>query len=135
MIAPAEQSQSQRVAEGVAARVERPQRAPRAATVTILAALFVADMLALAFIDRSTAAALALALVAAALFIGLVASAGAFDRASWDPAPDEQDAYDRTCREMDEIDRRLDLRAGSISRLDRHDGVGTHTPRNAQTHP
>lgn len=107
---------SQSGVEEVAARVEQPP-APRAATVTLIAALFIADMLALAFIDRTTTAAIALVIVAVALFIALAAAAGAFHRATWHPAPEEQAHHD-----------------AAIARLDEHERA-PHISRWAQTHP
>lgn len=112
--------------EEVAARVERPQRAPRAATViTTLLALLPALAFFAADITRMTierAAGLpglpsGITLIGLGFAVAWLYGIGAFHRQFWISAiatPEHPE---------------------TLSRLDRLDGVGTHTPRNAQTHP
>lgn len=110
----------------VAARVERPQRAPRAATViTTLLALLPALAFFAADITRMTierAAGLpglpsGITLIGFGFAVAWLYGIGAFQRQFWISAIANPEHPE------------------NLSRLDRLDGVGTHTPRNAQTHP
>ena len=114
---------SQTGVEGVAARVEQPP-APRAATViTTLLALLPALAFFAADIARMTIERTAglpglpsgLTLLGIGFAVAWLYGIGAFRRDFWARTP-RHDGDD-------------------LSRLDRLDGVGSHTPRSAQTHP